>query len=418
MADQSRQAPLSTAQHGMQESRHPHSSAVYLPGLDGGPWPVPNSVSDRPVWQLTSSESASMHSYFDLCPWSADQRRLLVGRYDQLRTRTELHVLDAELRTSHQLGMIPWVEPHSGLMQQWVPGRQSVGFLTRSQGRDSGSSKGGTQVVDVDTGERRTYDGSLRMFHPSGRSFVSHTHEQTGTYGETAEQTGAFITDLDSGSVSRLVSVRDIVAVHPDRDVLEETGALIKHTKWSPDGSQLFLVVMNGEPRGTEKYVKSVVVMDVDSAGAALLGPPRLIYHGGLRRWDHPMWHPDGKHVFLNRVVHDDGVFWFTCVDVTTGQSEYVSERVPGGGHPSFDPAGERIVWEKVSQDGSGTRFFTLFLLHVETERTETLVRLPVTDHSHQGTHEHPVWSPDGRYILFNSDRTGHSELYAVDVSE
>ncbi len=35
-----------------------------------------------------------------------------------------------------------------------------------------------------------------------------------------------------------------------------------------------------------------------------------------------------------------------------------------------------------------------------------------------QYTHPHPFFSPDLRYVLFNSDRTGIPQIYAAPLSE
>jgi oligogalacturonide lyase len=33
-----------------------------------------------------------------------------------------------------------------------------------------------------------------------------------------------------------------------------------------------------------------------------------------------------------------------------------------------------------------------------------------------QHTHPHPSFSPDGRYVVFTSDRTGHAQVYEVEI--
>lgn len=35
-----------------------------------------------------------------------------------------------------------------------------------------------------------------------------------------------------------------------------------------------------------------------------------------------------------------------------------------------------------------------------------------------QHTHPHPAFSPDGRFVIFTSDRTGHSQVYEVEIPE
>lgn len=40
----------------------------------------------------------------------------------------------------------------------------------------------------------------------------------------------------------------------------------------------------------------------------------------------------------------------------------------------------------------------------------------PIEVYAPQHTHPHPSFSPDGRYILYTSDRTGHAQLYELDL--
>jgi oligogalacturonide lyase len=40
----------------------------------------------------------------------------------------------------------------------------------------------------------------------------------------------------------------------------------------------------------------------------------------------------------------------------------------------------------------------------------------PIEVYAPQHTHPHPTFSPDGRYILYTSDRSGHAQLYELDL--
>ncbi len=39
-----------------------------------------------------------------------------------------------------------------------------------------------------------------------------------------------------------------------------------------------------------------------------------------------------------------------------------------------------------------------------------------VTNHTHTGTHLHPVWSHDGAQVLYASDASGIAQLCVIDV--
>ena len=42
----------------------------------------------------------------------------------------------------------------------------------------------------------------------------------------------------------------------------------------------------------------------------------------------------------------------------------------------------------------------------------------PVQVYAPQHTHPHPCFSPDGRRVVFSSDRTGHTQVYECVVDE
>ena len=41
----------------------------------------------------------------------------------------------------------------------------------------------------------------------------------------------------------------------------------------------------------------------------------------------------------------------------------------------------------------------------------------PVDVYAPQHTHPHPNFSPDGRFVVFTSDRSGHAQVYEVEVT-
>ena len=42
----------------------------------------------------------------------------------------------------------------------------------------------------------------------------------------------------------------------------------------------------------------------------------------------------------------------------------------------------------------------------------------PVKVYAPQHTHPHPNFSPDGRFVVFGSDRTGHAQIYEVALDD
>jgi Tol biopolymer transport system component len=57
-----------------------------------------------------------------------------------------------------------------------------------------------------------------------------------------------------------------------------------------------------------------------------------------------------------------------------------------------------------------------LNLVDVQTDHVQHLIQARVRDHSHVGTHLHPVWSRDGNQILYASDASGIAQLCVINV--
>jgi hypothetical protein len=361
------------------------------------------------LWQLTHSGEASMHSYYDLCPWNEDGDKIVFCSYDEKRTRSKIYWMNTADGTLHFLDQSDIVDTHSGLRQQWLPGSNKVAFST--------TDEKGTflKVIDVTTGEASRMDGALRMLHPDGKRAVSHTNPRDEAAIARRDTEGIFVTETASGRKSLIVTLQDAINLHPKKDNIGKAKLYIKHTKWSPDGKKLLFVLTNEIIyKGDQPRVKSIFVVNADGSGL------RNILAAG--RWNHPSWHPDGRRILIN-LADEQGEMRMAYVSVETGRLEKVTERIPGGGHhPSVSPDGRRLVTEMVTytegpngRESSG--ICEIIVLDIEKDTVQRTTSFPVVNHSHSGTHVHPVWSRDSSSVLYNSDQSGHSELYLLKIN-
>src|SRR5690606_32312386 len=77
---------------------------------------------------------------------------------------------------------------------------------------------------------------------------------------------------------------------------------------------------------------------------------------------------------------------------------------------PAWDPTGQRVVFEGLSSAG----FSDLYVIDFRTQELRALTNDHYRDRD-------PDWSPDGRTIIFASDRTsfgpdGYTNLFRIDV--
>lgn len=84
----------------------------------------------------------------------------------------------------------------------------------------------------------------------------------------------------------------------------------------------------------------------------------------------------------------------------------------PNFWHPGCDPAGNWIVSDSSAPDDG------LYLICVATGRYCRLARSNSDIGHSQWTHPHPSVSPDAKYVLFNSTRTGVPHVYVAEIPE
>jgi Tol biopolymer transport system component/serine/threonine protein kinase len=121
----------------------------------------------------------------------------------------------------------------------------------------------------------------------------------------------------------------------------------------------------------------------------------------------HPAWSPDGKRIaFTTEEIFDpsgrQGEAGLYVVDVAGGTPRKIVDG--DAAQPSWSPSGDRIVYWSNTE---GQR--DLFTVAAAAGKRVALTNDSAIDWS-------PVWSPDGQYIYFSSDRGGAMNLWRMPV--
>ncbi len=167
---------------------------------------------------------------------------------------------------------------------------------------------------------------------------------------------------------------------------------------WSPDGGQIAFE-SDREDANDEIYV-----MDADGDNVMRLT------EDPATDWQ-PAWSPDGTQIAFVSERSGSEDIWIMNADGSDPTN--LTQAETNCDEPAWSPDGRTIAF---SQDVDGN--WDLYLLDVEKALTGdsegALTRL--TDDP--GVEARPAWSPDGRQMAFETDRTGNWEIYVLDVDD
>ena len=188
--------------------------------------------------------------------------------------------------------------------------------------------------------------------------------------------------------------------------------------RWSPDGSK---IAFESSRSGTFQ----ICVMNVDGTDQTCFAST-----GGLPSTDQmASWSPDGGKIVFARGLIVAGellraTIWIMNAD-GSGQTRLTNSSIlilDGSTihvvsnfdtEPAWSPDGRKIVFQSdrlfFRQDIEG-RDLNLYLINADGSGDE----IQLTDH--QGADVQPSWSPDGASIAFSSDRDGDMEIYLMNV--
>lgn len=163
---------------------------------------------------------------------------------------------------------------------------------------------------------------------------------------------------------------------------------------WTPGGRVVFSQTEFVDPY---RSYKDLYVADPAN------GSVRRVTTGA--RLDFPAVAPDGARAAA--IQQDDGLTWPVVVDLATGETRRLIEPAPDAhwAYPAWSPDGR---WIAVSRWEPGA-FYDLLILDPSGRVVERVTRDRAIDLS-------PTWSPDGRTLLWASDRTGIPNLFAAEI--
>jgi len=227
---------------------------------------------------------------------------------------------------------------------------------------------------------RKVWDGSGSSVSPDGR------------YATFVDERNLAVRDLVTGKTRRLTEKGSI-----------ESRVFADHSVFSPDGKQIAYEWFNGDETWDLRLV------GIDGSG------PRILVHRDNGDDIYPCgWSPDRKRIlvaFFRMGGPGSLAAEIAFVSVADGVVEVIKPthetNFSSISRMKLSPDGRYIVYQAAATDGSKQN--DLFLLSYDGSRDFPLVDHPANDRS-------PAWTPDGKRILFVSDRGGTPGFWVIDV--
>ncbi|MGA2865836.1 MAG: M56 family metallopeptidase [Verrucomicrobiota bacterium] len=172
----------------------------------------------------------------------------------------------------------------------------------------------------------------------------------------------------------------------------EETDSCAGEIVWSPDASRVaYTWYVNGW--------RPELRLGALATGAAKVLKP----YSPDAKYIPSDWSPDRKGLLCVVEKKDKGND-LAVVSLETGQVEVLAS-FPGTApaHARFSPDGQRVVYEYTQGQNRD-----IYLIKLATKQVTRLTDSPAEEGS-------PVWSPDGKHILFSSNRRGEWDLVEIN---
>ena len=174
---------------------------------------------------------------------------------------------------------------------------------------------------------------------------------------------------------------------------LTENNANDEHPSWSANGTKITFV--SDRDGNSEIYV-----MNADGSDQK-----NISNHPSDDR--HPNWSPDNKKIVFNSSRNEKKEL--SIFVMNSDGSDVISLSKPEDkeieSYTSFLPDGSKIVFVRWFADSNGE----IFIMNSDGTEPKRLTNNSFFD-------GYPCWSPDGRTILFSSNRQGNYKLFTIDI--
>jgi len=184
-----------------------------------------------------------------------------------------------------------------------------------------------------------------------------------------------------------------------------DSGDMAFFSRWSPDGKHIVFDWWSWD----ELSSAEIWLVEPDGTNLRFLFQAEDPKNTSTFTYD---WSPDGKDILAATV--QNGVGSMILISVSDGSARTIKEfdfkrfRTDEMNNMLFSPCGEYIIYDFPEE---GSKNINIFTLSLEDLSESPLVEHPANDLLLE-------WTPDGRYVLFLSDRRGSLDIWRLPMTE
>lgn len=263
--------------------------------------------------------------------------------------------------------------------------------------------------------EHVAVDPDVEQFHYDGLS----PDGKTLAVGYRAgEESGLFLLDLTTGERTEIPGLDNGAVFSPDGtkilNILPTENGRTDIVEYDLASGEMTIIARHQEWEWLASYSSdgNLILFNSYRTGASDIYTYRKS-DGQLKRWTdfdgyeaHAQFSPDDSKILFNRQENGSD-FNLHVVDVKTGEISQLTSDLSEEGYASWSPDGRTIVFSSDRERDSGET--DLFLMKSNGEDIRRITNDPTKD-------SYPFFSPDGRYVYFNSDREP-SGLYRIEFN-
>jgi len=347
--------------------------------------------------------------YYDRTPWSPDMSRAVFHRIDSAADTVDIVTFESDRCRSIATSKA-W-NYQQGSLTRWLP--ESNTDIIFNDVRE-GTLR--SRIVDVRSGTTRWLPYPFQTIHPTESIALTINYQRFDDFrpdygypsisvsSELPDHEGIWRFDTDDSSIEELVSIDELIESGAGETLAPERHK-INHLAYAPDGSKFaFMHRWQGESgRQSRLYVANANGSD-----------RRLLLDEGVV--SHYCWTDSSTLlVWGNSQTYGEDYY---LIDVESGTLDHLSELSGvGDGHPSISPDGRWIVTDTYP-DREARRHLLLYDLELDALLEVGAFYSPLRFDGRARCDLHPRWSPDGRFVSFDSTHTGQRGSYLLDVSD